>query len=222
MRTLRLIGRGASDTFEHLMPFAALSLGWWVCVALILPAPGATVALAALTDPRRSVDRPDWREAAATVRAHLLRGWGIALLTLPFLAVLAANLASYAGGSSRWALLVPLWTLLFVTALAVLLGAVSIAGLLNSSAVDSVKLAFFVALRRPFRTLAILLVLAFVVLLGTLLVVPLVMLVPALVAAVVNRFVLDTLGIPVPDPLAPTPEREEEERRRASASRFGP
>ena len=222
MRTLRLIGRGASDTFEHLIPFAVLSLCWWACVALIVPAPGATLALAALTDPRRSVDRPEWREVVPIVRANLVRGWRLALLTLPFLAVLAANLGSYAGANSRWALLVPLWTLLFVTALAVLLAAVSVAGLLDTPALDSVKLGVLVALRRPFRTLAILVVLGLIVAVGTLLVVPLVMPVPALVAAMVNRFVLGTLGIAVPDPLAPTAEREEEERRRASASRFGP
>ena len=49
MRTLRLIGRGASAPFEHLIPFALLSLGWWLCVGLILPGPAATVALASST-----------------------------------------------------------------------------------------------------------------------------------------------------------------------------
>jgi hypothetical protein len=48
------------------------------------------------------------------------------------------------------------------------------------------------------------------------------MFVPALIAAVVNRVVLDGLGSPVLDPLAPTDERLVEEQRRATASRFGP
>jgi hypothetical protein len=53
-------------------------------------------------------------------------------------------------------------------------------------------------------------------------VVPLVMFVPTLTAAVVNRVVLDGLGLPVLDPLAPTAERLVEEQQRAAASRFGP
>lgn len=222
MRTLRLIGRGASDTFEHLLPFALLSLAWWVCVALLVPAPGATVALAALTDPRRSVDRPEWREAALILRRNLGRGWGVALLTLPFVAVLGANLATYAGGASRWALFVPLWSILLVVAVAVALTAFAVAGLRDGTAAGAARLALFVVLRRPLRAVAVAVAVALLATLGALLVVPLVMLVPALAAAIVNRLVLDALEIPVPDPLAPTPEREVEERRRAVSSRHGP
>lgn len=222
MRTLRLIGRGASDTFEHLLPFALLSLGWWLCVLLVLPAPIATATLAALTDPRRSVDRPDWADVKTIFRDNLRRGWGVALLTLPVVAILIVNLASYAGGASRWALFVPLWSILLLVAVAVSLGAFAVAGLLGGTAPGAARIAVAVALRRPFRTFGIVIGLAFLVGLGSLLVVPLVMLVPALVAAIFNRFVLDTLDLPVPDPLAPTAEREEEERRRASASRHGP
>ena len=39
MRTLRLIGRGLTDTLESLLPFTLLTLAWWVC---LLPGdPGA-------------------------------------------------------------------------------------------------------------------------------------------------------------------------------------
>jgi hypothetical protein len=65
-------------------------------------------------------------------------------------------------------------------------------------------------------------VVLFVIAAGALLVVPLVMFVPALTAAVVNRVVLDGLGLPVLDPLAPTAERRVEEQQQAAASRFGP
>lgn len=222
MRTLRLIGRGTSDTFEHLLPFAVLSLAWWVGLILIVPAPVATVALAALTDPRRSIDRPEGRDVLAALRDNIRRGWGVALLTLPVVAVLIANLASYGGGASRWAILVPLWTILLFVAIAVALGAFAVAGLIGGTAPNAAKIAVMVALRRPFRTLGIVVGLGLLVALGSALVVPLVMIVPALVAAIVNRFVLDTLEIPIPDPLAPTPEREAEELRRASASRHGP
>lgn len=222
MRTIRLVGRGFSDTLEHLLPFAVLSLAWWVGLALVVPAPAATIALAAMTDPRRSIDRPEWRDVLQTLRNNIRRGWGVAILTLPVVAVLIANLASYGGGASRWALLVPLWTILLIVAIAVALGAFAVAGLLGGTAPNAAKIAVLVALRRPFRTLAIVVILGGVIALGAGLVVPLVMIVPALVAAIVNRFVLDALDVPIPDPLAPTAERQAEELRRASSSRRGP
>ena len=53
MGTLRLIGRGLTDTLESLLPFVLLTLAWWICLCLVIPAPAATVTLAAMTDPRR-------------------------------------------------------------------------------------------------------------------------------------------------------------------------
>ena len=77
-------------------------------------------------------------------------------------------------------------------------------------------------MQRPGQALVVAIVVLCVIAAGAALVVPLVMLVPALIAAVVNRVVLDGLGLPVLDPLAPTDERLVEEEQRAAASRFGP
>jgi len=222
MQTLRMIGRGASDTLEHLLPFTLLTLGWWVCVLLIVPAPAAMVALAAMTDPRRSVDRPEWREAVAAVRGALGRGWGVALLTLPVVAVLVANLSYYGDRVSRWGLLIPLWTLLLLIATAVTLQAFAVAGLTGAGAWPAVKQAVILTLLRPGRSLALVLFAVLLAVIGGALVVPLVLFVPALVAAVAARFVLSGLGVPIPDPLDPTEERRAEEQKRAASSRFGP
>src|SRR5918993_1405133 len=118
MRTLRLIGWGLTDTLESLLPFTLLTLAWWVCLFLVIPAPAATVTLVAFADPRRAVDRPDWREALGLTRRNLWRGWGVVLPSLPFVAVLLANLSFYGGGTDRWGGLVPLWTVLLLFALA--------------------------------------------------------------------------------------------------------
>ena len=222
MRTLRLIRRGLSDTLENLLPFVLLTLAWWVCFFLVIPAPAATVTLAAMADPRRAVDRPDWREAFRAVRRSLWRGWGVVLPPLPFVAVLLTNLSFYGGRTDRWDVLVPLWTLLLLFALAVALYAFAVAGLTDATAWSATKRAGLLIARRPGRALVVAVVVLFVIAVGAALVVPLVMFVPALIAAVVNRVVLDGLGLPVLDPLAPTGERLVEERRRAAASRFGP
>jgi uncharacterized membrane protein YesL len=222
MRTLRLIGRGLSDTLENLLPFVLLTLAWWVCFFLVIPAPAATVTLAAMADPRRAVDRPDWREAFRAVRRSLWRGWGVVLPPLPFVTVLLANLSFYGGRTDRWDVLVSLWTLLLVFALAVALYAFAVAGLTDATAWSATKRAGLLVVRRPGQALVVAVMVLFVIAAGAVLVVPLVMFVPALTAAVVNRVVLDGLGLPVLDPLAPTDERLVEEQRRAAASRFGP
>jgi uncharacterized membrane protein YesL len=222
MRTLRLIGRGLTDTLENLLPFALLTLAWWVCLFLVIPAPAATVTLAAMADPRRAVDRPDWREALRSVRRYLWRGWGVVLLPLPFVAVLLANLSFYGGRTDHWDVLIPLWTVLLLFALAVALYAFAVAGLTDATAWSATKLAGLLVARRPGQALVVAVVVLFVIAAGAALVVPLVMFVPALTAAVVNRVVLDGLGLTVLDPLTPTAERLVEEQRRAAASRFGP
>jgi uncharacterized membrane protein YesL len=222
MGTLRLIGRGLKDTLESLLPFALLTLAWWVCLFLVIPAPAATVTLAAMTDPRRAVDRPDWREVLGVARRSLWRGWGVVLLPLPFVAVLLANLSFYGGGTDHWGVLVPLWTLLLLFVLAGALYAFAVAGLTDATAWSATKRAGLLVVRRPGQALVVAVVVLFVIAVGAALVVPLVMFVPALTAAVVNRVVLDSLGLPVLDPLVPTEERLVEEQRRAAASRFGP
>ena len=222
MRTLRLIGRGLADTLEHLLPFTLLTLAWWASQLLVVPGPAATVALFAMTDPRRAVDRPEWREAVAAVRVNLRRGWGLALLTLPVLAVLFANLDYYGRGGSRWAILVPLWTVLLLLAIAVALYAFAVAGLTDAGIKLALKRGAILAGIAPFRALAVTVIFWLLISIGGVLVVPLVMFMPAAIAAIVNRVVLYGLGLPVVDPLAPTEEREAEERARASASKFGP
>jgi uncharacterized membrane protein YesL len=222
MGTLRLIGRGLTDTLESLLPFALLTLAWWICLCLVIPAPAATVTLAAMTDPRRAVTRPDWREALDVARRSLWRGWGVVLPFLPFVAVLLVNLSFYGGGTDRWGVLVPLWTLLLLFALAGALYAFAVAGLTDATAWSATKRAGLLVVQRPGQALVVAIVVLFVIAVGAALVVPLVMLVPALIAAVVNRVVLDGLGLPVLDPLAPTDERLVEEQRRAAASKFGP
>ena len=222
MSTLRLIGQGLTDTLESLLPFVLLTLAWWVCLCLVIPAPAATVTLAAMVDPRRAVDRPDWREVLGAVRRNLWRGWRVALPPLPFVAVLLTNLSFYGERTDRWDVLVPLWTVLLVFALAVALYAVAVAGLTDVTAWSATKRAGLLVVRRPGQALVVAVVVLVVIAAGALLVVPLVMFVPALTAAVVNRVVLDGLGLPVLDPLAPTAERLVEEQQRAAASRFGP
>ena len=129
MGTLRLIGRGLTDTLESLLPFVLLTLAWWICLCLVIPAPAATVTLAAMTDPRRAVARPDWREALDVVRRSLWRGWEWSCRSYHSLPSCLLNLSFYGGGTDRWGVLVPLWTLLLLSALAGAVVLLAVAGL---------------------------------------------------------------------------------------------
>ena len=222
MRTLGLIGRGMSDTLEHLLPFTLLTLAWWLGMLLMVTGPGATVALFAMTDPRRVSDRPEWREAVAAARANRGKGWALALATLTPLVVLAANLAVYTEEGGRWAWLVPLWSYLLAFGVLVALSSASVAALTGAGVRTSLRRAVALVATAPVRSLVVVFALVALTLVGVALVVPLVMFVPAMVAAIVNRLVLTGLGMEVPDPLAPTPEREAEVRRSSASSRFGP
>ena len=221
MGTVRLIGRGLSDTLEHLLAFSLLTLGWWVAVLLVVPGPGATLALFGMVDPRRAIDRPEWRDAVRETRRNLRRGWALALLAAPLPGVLLWNLSAYAYGSGRFGWLVPLWLLMLGLLVAAALYACAVTALMEQPAWDALKGAAALVGFRPGRALATALVSWLLVAIGGALVVPLVMFVPALLAALVNRVVLDGLGVPVPDPLAPTEERAREERTRR-VSKFGP
>ena len=222
MKTVRLILRGFSDTLEHLLPFSLATLAWWAAMVLVIPGPGATIALFAITDPRRAVDRPDWREGLSLAASRSGRGWLVTLVTLPLVAVVLLNLRTYAGSGSRWSLLTPLWAYLLLFGVTLTLYAFSLSAVTDLPFGRSIQRAALLVVAFPIRSAAVTFVLLFIVAAGGLLVVPLVMFVPALAAAVINRTVLTGLGLPIVDPLAPTPEREVEERRRSSTSRFGP
>ncbi|MGH2535233.1 MAG: hypothetical protein ACRDJW_23470 [Thermomicrobiales bacterium] len=223
MRGLRILFRGLSDTFEHLLPFTMASLGWWLCVFLIIPAPGATIALFRLTDPRvtSELERPSLRQSWDVTLANLRRGWGVAFLTVPILLILVVNLATV-GSAARLAMLVPLWVILFLLGVAAALSAFALAALFDQPALDAVKHGLLLTGARLPSALFVIVLLWLIVFLGTVLVVPLFMFLPAAVAAVANRLVLDGLGVAIHDPLAPTEERLLEEHKKRESSRFGP
>lgn len=212
MRALRIVGRGLKDTYEHLFGFVLASLGWWVSALLIVTLPAGTATLFMVTDPRRAIDPPDWRETLGFLRANLGKAWLLALITLPVPVVLFANLYTYGGTNSSLAFLTPLWVLLFLIGCVVGVIAFAALGLMSGDLKPTLKRAGYVAAAAPFRTLAVFLLLFVIALACSLAVVPVVLLVPAIIGATVNRLVLDTFEIPVIDPSQPTDERIEERR----------
>jgi len=212
VHTLRLVGSGLSDTLEQLLPFTVLTLCWWLSVPLIVPAPAATVTLFAMTDPRHIVARPDWREVLALARSSFRRGWLIALIISPPVVILVRNLTYYGVSGSAFSTLAYFWLVLILVFGTVGVWAFSAAGLQDASGRDALRAGARLVATQPMRALTISIVCWLLLALSTLLVVPLVMFAPAMIAAIVNRCVLEGLGIQVDDPLEPTAERRREER----------
>ncbi|MCC6790974.1 MAG: hypothetical protein IT336_04765 [Thermomicrobiales bacterium] len=223
MNGARLVLRGLADTYEHLIYFTLVTLLWWLCVFLIIPGPAASLVLLMHADPRIGTikDRPNWSETLGLIRANLWRGWRLALITLPVLLLVIYNIGFYGGSSSALGLLAPLWFFLFLIGYLIALSAFSIAAILDEqSAWAATKLAFILVGARLPHGLLVLLGLAIVLLIGSVLVVPVIMFVPATFAATVNRFVLVGLRRAIPNSMEPTPERLAEGQKRKKW--FGP
>lgn len=221
MSALKLIGKGCSDTLEQLLRFTLLTLAWWLCVLLIVPAGPATIALFAMTDPRRLGQEPDWSDALMAGRRSWRRGWLIVLATVPLMFVLVWNIRAFASSGSAVVVLEPLWLVLLLFIGSICAYALAVAALRDQPAAVALRQATQLVGARPFRALVMAATIWLLVVVGTLLVVPMVMFVPALVAAIVNRFTLDGLGIPVTDVLEPTEERLREEQTGRAADRHG-
>jgi hypothetical protein len=223
-RGVRIFFRGLSDTLENLLHFVLTSLLWWLCVCTIVLGPGAVLALFAAADPRTgsSIDRIGPREFLAATIQQLGRGWKLAIVTAPILALLGYNLWFYGAADSRLSLLVPAWILLLLIASLIATSSFSIAALLDQQLRPTLRLATILTGARIWHALVVGFLLWGLIVVSAFLVVPVFMFLPATIAATINRLVLDGLRIPIVDPLAPTDERRVEELAAKDRKRFGP
>jgi uncharacterized membrane protein YesL len=223
MGGVRIVLKGLHDTFEHMLTYTLVTLTWWLGLLLIVAAPPATVALFAQTDPRNGTqrERRTWGEEMAFVRERFSRSWGVALMTVPLIVVLVINLATLRAGESRFGYLVPVWIFMLLVWTFIAAGAFAGVALLDRSAVGAVKHSALMTAAHLPRVLIVGILLSFLSVISLVLVVPIVMFLPATIAATMNRFVLDAYKVEVIDPLAPTEERRREEAARKS-SKFGP
>jgi uncharacterized membrane protein YesL len=223
-RGVRIVFRGLSDTLENLLPFVVCSLCWWLCCVTIVLGPGAVIALFAAADPRitSSFDLPGPRAFVAQAARNARRGWKLALVTVPIVAVLAYNLWFYGTTRSTLSVLAPAWIVLLLIASLAATSAFSIVALFDQATLPALKAAAILTGARLWHALIVGLLLYGLIALGSLLVVPIVMFLPATIAATINRLILDGLKIPIVDPLTPTDERRIEELAAKERKRFGP
>jgi uncharacterized membrane protein YesL len=210
---LRLLGKSVRDVFEQLLTFCLYSLLWWVCIVTVILGPAATVTLFAMADPRRQVMSPEFSDCIAVMKTSFRRGWGIFLWTVPLIVVLIWNTFYFGGTEEGLRVLIPLWLLMSVILTVLALYAFSVAGTMESGVRNAFRGAIYVLVAKPFRGLLLGLFLIVLSLIMTVTVLPMLFLGPAIIAAIVNRFILDGLGVHVIDPNAPTDERADEHVR---------
>ncbi len=209
MNGARLVGRGLHDTFENLISYVMVTMTWWCCIFLVVPGPAATLALFAHADPRHGMlsDRMTWSETLRFIGRNLWRAWGLALLTIPVMALLIYNVIFYSSGDTILGVLTPLWCVLFLFAFATTMTAFSLFALEQLDFKTTIEIAALMVGAHIPRVIVLTLLLWIVLLVGTVLIVPTAMFLPMTVAATFNRFVLSSRKIDIPDPLAPTAER---------------
>ncbi len=210
---LKLVWRGIRDLFEQFVLFCLFSMVWWLCAVLIVPAPPATVALAAMADPRRMGAAPEFADAIEVFKSSWKRSWGVALLTIPFLAMLFWNLTFFTGSTHALAPMIPLWIIMLILLFIVTLYAFSVAGTMESGVRNAFRGAMYVIVSRPFMGISLSLFLVVLIFLMTVTVLPMLLIGPALVFSIVNRFTLTILGEEIIDPSMPTSERADERAR---------
>jgi uncharacterized membrane protein YesL len=184
-----------------------------LCAILIIPAPPATVALAAVADPRRMGAAPELSDALEIFKSSWRRAWGIAVFTIPFIAMLLWNLTFFAGSDHPLAPMIPLWVIMLILLFIVTLYAFSVAGTMESGVRNAFRGAMYVLVSRPFMGIGLSLFLIVLIFLMSITVLPMLLLGPALVISIVNRFTLTILGEEIIDPSTPTNERADERAR---------
>jgi len=184
-----------------------------VSIILIVPGPPATVALFSMADPRRQTSTPELSDAIAVFKSSFKRAWGFACCTVPLILVLLWNLTSYAGTSRLLAAMVPLWIIMLLLLVIVTVEGFSVAGTMESGVKNAFRGAMFVLVSRPFMSISLVIFLLILSFFMTITVLPMLLIGPALIACIVNRFVLTILGVEIIDPLSPTNERAYERER---------
>jgi uncharacterized membrane protein YesL len=220
----RIVLRGLRDTIDHILVFVVATLAFWVGIASIVFAPTALLALFHVADPRHGIqsEAPTPATTIRYVKEHWLRSWALGLATIPVVALLFYNnMVFYGRRTGTLSALTPLWLVLFVLGLMIALASFSACALLDRPVKASLRLGFLITGKALPRYALVAILVGVLALIGAFLIVPVVLFLPATIAAILNRMMLSVLDIPVPDPNLPTPELLAERAISGKPDRFG-
>lgn len=213
MNPLTITRRALRDVYVNVGPMFVATVVWWVLAPTVVMIPAATLWLFFVADPRHGTDtdRPSFRESLSILFRSIWRGWMMALCTVPIVGLMVFNVRYYGSSDGVIGILTPVWLLLVVVGTLWTLTVFALAALREHPLKKTLRIAGQIVIYRLFTGIAVL-ILTLVgpfLLLGSLgwFTLPLIMTLPVITAAALDRFVLNTLNIPIYDPNAPTPER---------------
>lgn len=222
MFSLRIVLRGLRDTIDHILAFIVATLAFWLGVGSIIAAPAALLTLFYVADPRHGVER-DRPTAAGTLlfaRTRFWRSWALALATIPLAVLFCFNTIYYGRHGGVAGALAPLWLVLFLLSCLIALASFSVSALLDRPMKASLRLGFLITGKALPRYALVGLFVVVLALIGTFLILPAVLFLPATIAAIIDRTMLRALGIPVLDPNQPTAELLAEQEITGKPSRL--
>ena len=218
MAALRLALRSYREFYDQVWLMLLVSLVWWLLLLTFVFAPSATLLLFRHADPRLGSwdERLDVAASGRYLWNQFVRGWTLALVTLPVIALTAFNLWFYSGSSSVLSALGPLWLVLLIVSVVASIIAFALAATTELPVKQViVAAARITALRLPAVIIILLVTLVIPVLLITTtlyFLLPLLLMIPGIVATAFTRFGLLALGEPIPNPNEPTAERMHEKK----------
>lgn len=234
MKFFALVWRGIRDVYDQFIYFVLLSFAYFFCCLpaivgvllyelhpLLLPVtfftmiliPPATLTLFALADPRRAIQRPEWKEILNLFGSEFKRAIKIGIVTFPVLIILGWNIIFFFGMDVWMAAFVPLWIVMLVFLTVLTMYMFSLAGTMESGVKNAFRGGMFTLVSYPFRSAGLGIFAMLFIIFGSLSVLPMLTIGPPLLAAITNRFVFDALQVYVMDPNKPTNEREWERER---------
>ena len=89
---LNVVGQTLEDLWDNLFLVAGCSLLWLALTLLVLPAPGATLALVDIAQRVHARESPSLGDYLRSVRSHFGLGWRWAAFAIPVIVVLWVNL----------------------------------------------------------------------------------------------------------------------------------
>ena len=225
MNPLTITRRALRDVYGNVGPLFVALVVWWVLAPTVVMIPAATLWLFTVADPRLGTDtgRPPFRESLSILFRSIWRGWKLATCTVPVVALMVFNVRYYGSSDGVIGVLTPVWLLLVVVGTLWTLTVFALAALREHPLKKTLRIAGQIVVYRLFTGIAVL-ILTLVgpfLLLGSLgwFTLPLIMTLPAITASALDRFVLNTLAVPIYDPNAPTPERVAERASGAAKPR---
>lgn len=234
MEFLKILWRGLRDVYDQFAWFMLLSVLVWLCalpfyfgyafatLALIFVpiavltfalVPSALTTLFYATDPRLIVHKPDFGDLKSVFTSSFVRSWKIALVTILPLMMIGWNIRFFAGSDHMLAVFVPLWVIMWVFLFVLTLYMFCLAGTHESGVRNAFRGGMYVLVKYPFRALFLSLFTLMVGWVFTVALLPMIVIGPAMFAAIVNRFVFNALEVYVIDPNSPTDERAWERER---------